>query len=52
MKSKCYICDEPVDPKSANAIYSHVGERYYCKNEDCQERFIEDAGEMPEREDA
>jgi len=47
MKAKCYICGKKVNPKTANAIYAQNGLRYYCKNRDCHERFIEDAGESP-----
>ncbi len=44
---KCWICNQEIIPKKANAIYSHSSLRYYCKDKDCQKRFIEDAGDPP-----
>ena len=44
---KCFICGETVDPKNANGIYNQYGHNYYCKDKDCQERFIENAGDPP-----
>lgn len=44
---KCWICRERVDPRQCNGIYGEYGHRYYCQDEDCQERFIEDAGDPP-----
>ena len=42
---KCWICDQEIIPKKANGIYVHRTHRYYCKDKDCQKRFIEDAGD-------
>ena len=47
---KCWVCRKEIDPKKVNGIYTKYGIHYYCKNEDCQERFIEDAGDPPEEE--
>ncbi len=45
---KCWGCREQVDPKKCNGIYGGgYGHRYYCQDEDCQERFAEDAGDPP-----
>lgn len=44
---KCWSCREQVDPKKCNGIYGDYGHRYYCKDEDCQKRFNEDAGDPP-----
>lgn len=43
---KCCICGAWV--KNANGIYVKYGHKYYCKKKECQERFIEDAGDLPE----
>ena len=44
---KCCICGKEVDPKNTKGIYGIYGRRYYCKDEFCQERFIEDAYDPP-----
>ena len=44
---KCFVCREPVNPREVNSIYGPYGHRYYCQDEDCQERFLEDAGDPP-----
>ena len=43
---KCCICGTLV--KDGNAILKKLGLQYYCKKKECQERFIEDAGDLPE----
>lgn len=48
MKPRCWICDKKINTSNANGIYTKGGLRYYCKDKECQERFIEDAGEAPE----
>ena len=48
---KCWSCGEEVDPKEANGIYGKYGHRWYCKKPECQERFIEDAGDPPDPPD-
>lgn len=45
-KVKCCVCGELV--KRGNSIYKKYVSVYYCKKKECQERFIEDAGERPE----
>ena len=47
---KCWICRKEINPKEANGIYTRYGHRYYCKDPECQERFMEDAGDPPEEE--
>ena len=45
---KCHNCGRNVDIHKTNTVYSKHGIHHYCKNEDCQKRFIEEAGDPPE----
>ena len=47
-KSKCCVCGDKYFPGDMNGIYKNSGHFYYCHKKKCQERFIEDAGDIPE----
>lgn len=49
-KVKCWCCNEEVNLKECNGVF-RKHHRYYCQKEECQEAFIEDAGDRPTDEE-
>jgi len=45
-KVKCCICGDKHYPTNMNGIYRKTGHDYYCHKKNCQERLIEDAGDL------
>ena len=47
---ECCVCGKKDFPNKMNGILNKYGHKYYCKKKLCQQRFIEDAGEIPDHE--
>jgi len=48
---KCFCCQENDDSTHVNGIYRRGGTLYFCQRKECQELFIEMAGDPPEEEE-
>ena len=45
---KCHCCGELCIPHKMNGIYSKCGHLKFCQEKECQEMFIEMAGDPPD----
>lgn len=43
---ECSVCGKKDWLGSMNGVYRNSGLRYYCHRKECQERFMEDAGDV------